>query len=144
MHPGHILHFEEAKKIGDVLVVSITAAEFVRKGPGRPYFNDELRLKFLSEIQCIDYVLLSEGYTVEDIIDSVEPDWYVKGKEYEQAKQDVTGKITEEVELVRAHGGDVYYTSGEVFSSTKLINNALEGLPWKSGLLFRFSGEIQS
>lgn len=129
VHPGHILHFEEAKKIGDVLVVSITAAEFVRKGPGRPYFNDELRLKFLSEIQCIDYVLLSEGYTVEDIIESVEPDWYVKGKEYEQAKQDVTGKITEEVELVRAHGGDVYYTSGEVFSSTKLINNALEGLP---------------
>ncbi len=129
VHPGHILHFEEAKKVGDVLVVSITAAEYVRKGPDRPYFSDELRLKFLSEIQCIDYLLLSEGYTVEDVIGVVEPDWYVKGKEYQKASEDVTGKITEEVELVRAHGGDVYFTSGQVFSSTRLINNALEGLP---------------
>lgn len=128
VHPGHILHFEEAKKKGDVLVVSVTAAAFVRKGPGRPYFSDELRLKFLSEIACIDYVILSEGYTVEDIIVAVEPDWYVKGKEYSHAEDDVTGKISEEVELVRAHGGEVFYTNGEVFSSTKLINNALEGL----------------
>lgn len=128
VHPGHILHFEEAKKKGDILVVSVTAAAFVRKGPGRPYFSDELRLKFLSEIVCIDYVILSEGYTVDDIIEAVEPDWYVKGKEYEYAENDVTGKISEEIELVRRHGGDVFYTSGEVFSSTKLINNALEGL----------------
>lgn len=129
VHPGHILHFEEAKKLGDVLVVSVTAAQYVRKGPGRPYFGDELRLKFLSEIECIDYVILSEGFTVNDIIEVVEPDWYVKGKEYEKASDDLTGKISEEVELVRQHGGDVYYTSGEeVFSSTKLINDALGGL----------------
>lgn len=128
VHPGHILHFEEAKKQGDVLVVSITAAKFVRKGPGRPWFNDDLRMKFLSEIACIDYVILSEGYTVDDIIEAVEPDWYVKGKEYERAEDDVTGKISEEIELVREHGGDVFYTQGAVFSSTKLINNALEGL----------------
>lgn len=128
VHPGHILHFKEAKKKGDILVVSITASEFVRKGPGRPYFNDELRMKFLSEIACVDYVILSEGYTVDDIIEAVEPDWYVKGKEYERAEDDVTGKISEEIELVRRHGGDVFYTSGAVFSSTRLINNALEGL----------------
>ena len=74
VHPGHIVHFEEAKKMGDVLVVSITAAAYVRKGPGRPYFNDEMRLKFLSAIACIDYVMLSESYTVDDIIEAVEPD----------------------------------------------------------------------
>lgn len=128
VHPGHIIHFEEAKKMGDVLVVSITAAEYVRKGPGRPYFDDEMRLKFLSEIACIDYVMLSEGYTVDDIIEAVEPDLYVKGKEYAKAEDDITGMIDEEVALVRAHGGDVAYTEGRVFSSTKLINNALPAL----------------
>ena len=65
VHPGHIIHFEEAKKLGDILVVSITAAEYVRKGPGRPYFDDTMRQKFLSAIDCIDYVMLSEGYTVD-------------------------------------------------------------------------------
>lgn len=128
VHPGHIIHFEEAKKLGDVLVVSVTAAKYVRKGPGRPYFDDEMRLKFLSAIECIDYVMLSEGYTVDDIIEAVEPDLYVKGQEYAKAEDDITGKIDEEVELVRKHGGDVAYTTGQVFSSTRLINQALPAL----------------
>jgi bifunctional ADP-heptose synthase (sugar kinase/adenylyltransferase) len=58
----------------------------------------------------------------------VEPDLYVKGEEYARAEDDITGKIEEEVELVRAHGGEVAYTTGQVFSSTKLINHALPAL----------------
>lgn len=123
VHPGHIIHFEEAKKLGDILVVSVTAAQYVRKGPGRPYFNDELRLKVLSAIKYIDYIILSESYTADDIIKVVEPNIYVKGKEYENKNNDLTGKIEEEVQLVHKYGGEVYYTSGLVFSSTKLINN---------------------
>ncbi len=128
VHPGHIIHFEEAKKLGDILVVSVTSKQYVRKGPGRPYFNDELRLKFLSSIECIDYVMLSEGYTADDIIEAVEPDLYVKGEEYKCAEDDITGKISEETELVKRHGGNVAYTAGQVFSSTRLINQALPAL----------------
>lgn len=128
VHLGHIIHFEEAKSLGDILVVSITAAAYVRKGPGRPYFEDEMRLKFLSAIEVIDYVILSENYTVDDIIESVKPDLYVKGQEYSNAEEDITGKISEETELVRRYGGDVYFTNGQVFSSTKLINNLLPSL----------------
>ena len=124
IHPGHIQHFQEAKSLGDVLVASVTAEKYVRKGPGRPYFNDQLRIESLAAIECIDYVLLSEGYTVDDIVEVVKPDLYVKGQEYKKAEDDITGKITEEVELVRKYGGDVYYTNGDVFSSTKLINQA--------------------
>lgn len=129
IHPGHILHFQQARAMGDVLVVSVTAARYVRKGPGRPYFNDELRMKFLSELQCIDYVLLSECYTVDDIVESVEPDLYVKGSEYADEDADLTGKIREERELVERHGGRVGYTGGQVFSSTKLLNTAMAALP---------------
>lgn len=128
IHPGHIIHFQEAKKMGDILVVSITAAEYVRKGPGRPYFDDEMRLKFLSAIECIDYVMISQGYTVDDVIESIEPNLYVKGEEYAKAEDDITGKIQEEIDLVRSHGGDIAYTTGQVFSSTKLINHALPAL----------------
>lgn len=125
VHPGHIIHFEKAKELGDILVVSITSEKYVRKGPGRPYFNDEMRLKFLSAIACIDFVMLSEGFTVDDIIEAVEPDLYVKGQEYAKAEDDVTGMIDKEVNLVREHGGDIAYTTGQVFSSTRLINQAL-------------------
>ena len=128
VHPGHIIHFQEAKKMGDILVVSVTAAKYVRKGPGRPYFDDEMRMKFLSEISCIDYVMLSEGYTVDDIIEVLEPDLYVKGQEYSKPEDDITGMIDVEMELVRKHGGDIAYTTGQVFSSTRLINHALPAL----------------
>lgn len=129
IHPGHIIHLQQAKQMADILVVSITAAEFVRKGPGRPYFNDEMRLKVLEALECIDYVMLSEGYTVDDIVECVEPDLYIKGEEYAKEGEDITGKITAERELVERHGGKVAYTTGAVFSSTKLINTALSGLP---------------
>lgn len=128
VHPGHIIHLEQAKKMADVLVVSVTAAEYVRKGPDRPYFDNEMRMKVLAALECVDYVMLSEGYTVDDIIEAVEPDIYVKGEEYAKAEDDVTGKITEEKALVEKHGGRIQYTTGQTFSSTHLINTAMSGL----------------
>lgn len=128
IHPGHIIHLEQAKAMADVLVVSITAAEYVRKGPGRPYFDDEMRMKTLAALECVDYVMLSEGYTVDDIVECVEPDIYVKGEEYARAEDDITGKIAEEKALVEKHGGRIQYTTGQTYSSTNLINTALSGL----------------
>ena len=128
LHPGHIIHLEQAKGMADVLVVSVTAAKYVRKGPGRPYFDDEMRMKVLAALECVDYVMLSQGYTVDDIIETVEPDIYVKGEEYARAEDDITGKIVEEKALVEKHGGRLGFTTGQVFSSTKLINIAMSGL----------------
>ena len=116
VHPGHVIHLEQAKAMGDVLVVSVTAAKYVRKGPGRPYFNDEMR------------ILLSEGYTVDDIIEVVKPDIYVKGEEYARPEEDLTGKIAEERALVEEYGGKLCFTTGQTYSSTKLINTAMAGL----------------
>lgn len=146
IHPGHIIHLQQAKQMADILVVSVTAAEYVRKGPGRPYFNDEMRLKVLEAIECVDYVMISEGYTVDDIVESVEPDLYIKGEEYAKESEDITGKMTAERELVELHGGKVAYTTGEVFSSTKLINTALSGLPedvvrYMEGFIAKYSME---
>lgn len=129
VHPGHIIHLNQAKQMADILVVSITASKYVRKGPGRPYFDDEMRMKFLAAIECVDYVMLSESYTVDDIIENVEPDIYVKGEEYAKYEDDITGKMEEEAALVEKYGGKIGFTTGQVFSSTKLINTAMAGLP---------------
>lgn len=128
IHPGHIIHFEQAKAMADVLVVSVTTAGRVRKGPGRPFFDDDMRMRQLCAVEYIDYVMLSEGYTVDDIVSAVEPDIYVKGAEYRNEDEDLTGNMSKERELVESHGGRVAYTGGAVFSSTKLINTGLSGL----------------
>ncbi len=144
VHPGHITHLRQAAEYADVLVVSITSAKYVRKGPGRPYFNDEERLSVLSSIEFIDYCMISEGYTVDDIIEAVEPDFYVKGEEYSRESEDITGKISLEQKLVEEHGGKLVFTGGAVYSSTRLINNALSAIPddvrtYMKDLMLRFS-----
>ena len=51
LHIGHIKHFEEARTFGDILMVTITMDEFVRKGPDRPAFTTSLRLEALAALE---------------------------------------------------------------------------------------------
>jgi rfaE bifunctional protein nucleotidyltransferase chain/domain len=129
LHYGHIEHLQEAKQQGDILVVSVTAAKYVNKGPGRPYFNDQQRMSFLASLEIVDYVLLSEEVTVHAIVTCVRPDVYVKGQEYTVARNDITGNIGFEQKIVEQYGGRIYFTQGEVYSSTKLLNTFFDALP---------------
>ena len=129
LHPGHITHLQEAKALGDLLVVSITAAQYVNRGPGRPIFSDDLRLYSLASLACVDYVLLSPVATALEVIDRVQPAFYCKGHEYADHSQDVTKNIDREADRVKAYGGEISYTGEIVFSSTKLLNNYMDVLP---------------
>ena len=50
LHIGHIRHLNEAKKMGDILIVSVTSDSFVNKGPNRPMFKDYLRLEAIASL----------------------------------------------------------------------------------------------
>lgn len=139
LHPGHIAHLQESKALGDVLIISITAAPYVNRGPGRPVFSDELRLYSLASLACVDYVLLAPVATALEVIDQVQPNIYCKGHEYADSSQDVTQNIDREAERVREYGGEVRYTGEIVFSSTKLINNYLDVL---SPQVKRYASEL--
>jgi len=129
LHPGHIFHFEEAKALGDILVITITAEEYVNKGPGRPYFNDQLRVKYLSSLEYVDYVVIVPFPVAVEAIKCVRPHIYCKGKEYENPQIDVTGNIYDDIKTVERLGGQVHYVGSVVFSSTKLLNNHFEVHP---------------
>ena len=101
IHIGHIKHFRSSKKHCDFLIISITKDEFITKGPNRPYFNERLRLETLSELSCLDAVVLSEGKTAESIIKLVKPDFYFKGSDYKDHKKDITGKIKKRVDWLK-------------------------------------------
>ena len=131
IHPGHIVHLEEARALGDLLVVTVTDEQHVNKGPGRPCFNDALRARTLAALACVDYVVLIPFTAAVEAIRLVKPDIYCKGSEYEDASNDVTGNIHDDLTEVRTHGGEVRYIGSVVFSSTKLLNHHFGHLPEK-------------
>lgn len=122
MHLGHIKHFEAAKQAADVLIVTITPDRFVNKGPGRPVFNELHRMEAIAALQCVDYVALNKWETAVETIKIVKPDLYVKGQDYKNASDDITGNIGYEEEAVKTVGGKFYITEEVQFSSSKLIN----------------------
>tara|TARA_B110000008_G_scaffold174917_1_gene174571 strand:+ start:119 stop:1639 length:1521 start_codon:yes stop_codon:yes gene_type:complete len=122
LHIGHIKHFNEAKKFGDILVVSITPDEFVNKGPGRPAFSTPIRLEALAALESIDYVIANKFPTAEEIIKCLKPNIYCKGPDYKNHSDDITGKISDEEAAVKFVNGKIKYTDDITFSSSGLLN----------------------
>ena len=121
MHPGHIKYFQASKKMGDILVVTVTPDQYVDKGPGRPVFDQYLRTESIAALECVDYVAVNRWPTAENTLRLLVPDYYVKGQEFEKL-QDKTGKIQKEVDVVKEIGGEMMFTHEIVFSSTKILN----------------------
>lgn len=122
MHPGHILHFEAAKREGDILVVTLTRDEHVNKGPGRPVFNQRLRSESVASLGCVNYVAINEWPTAIETIRKIQPNVYAKGSDYENPEDDLTGKIKEEEDAVKSVGGRIFFTHEISFSSTSILN----------------------
>lgn len=144
LHPGHLEHLSQAARMGDILIVSITADQFVNKGPGRPAFNLKTRMLAMSRIVGIDFVIPSNNTTAIQNIELVRPDYYVKGSEYKDAVNDVTGMIDKERDVVQLYGGKLFFTEGFTSSSTRLINEFMssqdpETKEWLSEFRKRFS-----
>lgn len=121
MHPGHIKHLQAAKKMGDLLVVTITPDKYVDKGPGRPAFNQELRAESLAALECVDFVAINDWPTAEETLRLLRPHYYVKGQEFESL-EDKTGKVQREYEVLQEVGAEMRVTHEIVFSSTQLLN----------------------
>ncbi|GAB6039363.1 PfkB family carbohydrate kinase [Endothiovibrio diazotrophicus] len=129
LHPGHIRHLQAARRECDVLVVSITTDRYVNKGPGRPAFNETLRVESLSALGCVDYVTISDCPSAVEVIHALQPSVYVKGSEYADKDSDVTGKIRDEEQAILSVGGRVLFTDELTFSSSHLINAYLNVFP---------------
>ena len=129
VHLGHIRHLNLAKKEGDILIVTITKDRHVKRGPGRPIFNEHLRAETLASLAVVDYVAIIDAPTATDAIKTLKPDIYAKGIDYKVKETDITGKIYEEEEAIKSVGGRLSFTDDITFSSTSLINNYLDVLP---------------
>jgi rfaE bifunctional protein nucleotidyltransferase chain/domain len=121
MHPGHIKYLQAAKRMGDVLLVTLTPDQFVDKGPDRPVFSQDLRAESIAALECVDFVSINLWPTAVETIRALKPHYYVKGQEFENLK-DRTGKIQQEYKVLKEIGAEMRFTHEIVFSSTKLLN----------------------
>jgi len=122
LHVGHIKYFQEAKSMGDILLVTLTPDKYVNKGPGRPVFSEDLRAEAIASLESADYVAINHWPTAIEAINLIKPDIYVKGPDYKDYSQDITGNIKLEEDAVKSVGGRIAFTSSVTFSSSNLIN----------------------
>ena len=123
VHVGHIKHFMSAKKNGDYLIVSITADQFVNKGPGRPIFNHNLRAEVLSSLEMIDAVYINNEQTPINLIKTIKPHIYFKGPDYKKLNTDNTKNIHKEIIAIKKVGGKILFSNDITHSSSNLINS---------------------
>ncbi len=122
LHVGHIRYLQQAKDLGDILVVALNTDASVRelKGPNRP-LNPELeRAEMMAALGCVDYVTFFPEATPENTISLFRPHYHVKGGDY--APEDMP-----ETQLVRSYGGEVVIVGHTPDrSTTGIINRAKE------------------
>lgn len=120
LHIGHIRHLEEAAQLGDELVVSVTADNYVGKGLGRPYFSLAERMESLRALRCVSRVVVSNGPDATGVIAEVRPTCYVKGSDYGGVEDPA---LQREIAAVEAVGGRFQSTKAvKAAASSHLIN----------------------
>ena len=84
LHRGHLFLLQEARKLGDMLVVGVNSDASARrvKGSGRPVMLEEDRVELLEALPCVDHVVVFDEDTPEALIRRVEPDLHVKGGDH--------------------------------------------------------------
>jgi rfaE bifunctional protein nucleotidyltransferase chain/domain len=121
LHPGHIRHFQSAKQLCDILLVAVATDEYVRKRKGynRPIIPEKLRAYSISQLETVDYVLISKFNRATDLIHQLKPSFYIKGSDYINKQ---TPGITAERKAIKNVGGEIKYTCDEKFSTTSIIS----------------------
>lgn len=110
LHLGHVRYLEEARALGDVLVLGLNSDDSVRqlKGPQRPLVNQQERAEMMSALRPIDHVVIFEELTADSILEALKPEIYVKGGDYSLADaSSASDKPLPEAPTVRAYGGQI-------------------------------------
>jgi len=102
LHLGHVEYLAKAKDFGNILIVGLNSDESVRslKGPYRPISNQHARSMTLAALSMVDAVVVFEEETPYRLIQMIQPDILVKGKDYKE--HEIAGN-----DIVRAKGGDI-------------------------------------
>lgn len=124
LHPGHVRSLEQARGLGDALVVALNSDASVRqiKGEGRPVLPEHERAEILAALAAVDYVVIFDEPTPRELIARVRPDVLVKGTDW--GADEIVGRTE-----VEASGGRVVQIALEPGWSTSAILEKMRSLP---------------
>lgn len=124
LHPGHIQSFEQARALGDVLIVGVNGDASVRelKGPGRPILPEMERAEILAALECVDAVIIFQEPTPREVVARLLPDVLVKGGDW--PADQIVGR-----EEVEAAGGKVVLAPVVPGYSTTSILQKIREIP---------------
>lgn len=121
LHAGHVRYLNEAKKLGDVLVIGLNSDESVRmlKGEARPVNPAADRAEVLAGLRAVDHVVVFSEATAEELVRALQPDIYVKGGDYSLDR-------LPEAAIVAAYGGETVLAPMVEGRSTSNVINRLK------------------
>lgn len=125
VHLGHIHHLKQARAMVDRLFVSVTADEFVNKGPERPIFSDRSRVEFMAAIRYCDHAIINHAATAECLISILLPDLFFKGADYVVSSDP---RLQSEKAMVEDVGARVVLTNDAVLDSTSRLARIISSL----------------
>jgi len=122
IHAGHVSYLEQARQLGDRLIVAVNSDASVRrlKGKGRPINPVDRRMAVLAGLEAVDWVVCFKDDTPEPLLHALQPDVVVKGGDYD--KKGVVGW-----EIVEAYGGEIAVLGFTENVSTTAIVNKIQG-----------------
>ena len=107
LHPGHLQSLQQARALGNMLVVGVNSDRSVKayKGPSRPILGENERAAILAGLECVDYVIIFDEDTPEAALARLKPDIHCKGAEYAPPH----GRPVPERSVVEGYGGRIEY-----------------------------------
>lgn len=122
LHPGHVAYLNEAKRLGDILVIGLNSDASVKrlKGPDRPVNNQADRKFMLENLKAVDHVVIFEEDTPYELISVLLPDILVKGGDWKP--EQIVGS-----DIVLANGGEVKSLQFVAGHSTSSLISKVQG-----------------
>ena len=122
LHIGHIRYLQEAKRLGDVLIVAVNSDSSVKKikGPKRPLNNENDRAEALGALECVDYAAIFSEENPIKFLEVIKPNVHVKGGDYKMEK------IIEKGAVERNNGKVILIPEVKGYSTTRLIHGIVE------------------
>tara|TARA_R100000742_G_C4277986_1_gene100354 strand:+ start:2694 stop:3140 length:447 start_codon:yes stop_codon:yes gene_type:complete len=129
LHAGHVSFLREARELGDYLIVGCNSDSSVKKlkGSTRPINNQEDRKAVLESIRWVDEVRIFEETDACNFLDSVKPNIYVKGGDYNIMWEKQCPVAAKERTIVESHGGSVKLLSFLEGKSTSTMIEKITG-----------------
>jgi rfaE bifunctional protein nucleotidyltransferase chain/domain len=123
LHPGHLRSLEQARELGDVLIVGLNSDASVRqlKGEGRPVIAERERAEILAALECVDAVVIFPELTPRELVARLLPDVLVKGGDW--PSDQIVGR--EEVEAAGGHVATIPVVPG--YSTSDILRRIREG-----------------